>query len=91
LQELKPFPTAAEADSAAGARPEPLLINMGELARLTSLSVRTLRRMDACRDIPGRVEAGRRVLFQTEVICEWVRAGLPDRERWSALQKGARR
>ena len=68
-----------------------LLIDMAELAHLTSLSVRTLRRMDACRDIPGRVVAGRRVLFQTEVIREWVRAGLPDQEHWAALQRVRKR
>jgi hypothetical protein len=66
-----------------------LLIDAGDLARLTSLSVRTLRRLDADRHIPGRVVVGRRVLFQTEVIREWVRAGLPDRDQWAALQKWA--
>jgi hypothetical protein len=60
---------------------------MAELAHLTSLSVRHLRRLDSSRDIPGRVVHGRRVLFQTEIVREWVRAGLPDHERWAALQK----
>jgi predicted DNA-binding transcriptional regulator AlpA len=64
-----------------------LLVTMAELAHLTSLSVRHLRRLDSSRDIPGRVAVGRRVLFQTEAIREWVRAGLPDREQWAALQK----
>lgn len=63
-----------------------LLIDMADLAHLISLSVRTLRRMDASRDIPGRVVVGRRVLFRTEDIREWVRAGLPDRGRWTQLQ-----
>jgi hypothetical protein len=71
-------------------RESPLLIDVAELARLTSLSVRTLRRLDAGGDIPGRVVAGRRVLFQTGVIAEWVRAGLPGRDRWTALQKQAK-
>jgi hypothetical protein len=64
-----------------------LLIDFAGLAWLTSLGVRTLRRMDADRHIPGRVVCGRRVLFQTEMIREWVRAGLPDREQWAALQR----
>jgi hypothetical protein len=79
---------------ASGRRPgvalspaEKLLVDVVELAALTGLGVRTLRRMDACRDIPGRVVAGRRVLFQTEIIRQWVRAGLPGREEWAALQK----
>jgi hypothetical protein len=60
-------------------------MNMTELARLTSLSVRHLRRLDSSRDIPGRVAAGRRVLFRTEIIREWVRAGLPGQDQWAAL------
>jgi hypothetical protein len=64
-----------------------LLIDVAELAHLTSLSVRHLRRLDSSRDIPGRVVVGRRVLFQTEVIREWVRAGLPDHDQWMILTK----
>ena len=78
----------------AGERPpstpptEPLLIDMAQLAHLTSLSIRHLRRLDSSRDIPGRVAVGRRVLFQTEIIREWVRAGLPGHDLWTALLKG---
>jgi hypothetical protein len=64
-----------------------LLIDVCELSRLTSLSVRTLRRMDSCGDIPGRVVVRRRVLYQLEIIREWVRLGLPDRETWQAGRK----
>ena len=69
------------------AAPDKLLLDIPDLAGMLNLSVRHLRRLDACGDIPGRVEAGRRVLFQAEVIRDWVRAGLPDRDRWAALQK----
>ena len=64
-----------------------LLIDMAELAHLTSLSVRHLRRLDSSRDIPGRVVHGRRVLFQTDILREWVRAGLPGRDQWAATLK----
>jgi hypothetical protein len=64
-----------------------LLIDMAELAYLTSLSIRHLRRLDSSQNIPGRVACGRRVLFQTEIIREWVRAGLPGRDEWAALLK----
>src|SRR5262249_54396464 len=87
-----PFPARppGEAPEAAASSPlDKLLIDMALLADLTHLSLPTLRRMDATRDIPGRVTAGRRVLFQTEVIREWVRAGLPGRDQWAALQKRA--
>jgi hypothetical protein len=64
-----------------------LLIDIFELRRLTSLSLSTLRRMDASRDIPGRVTVRRRILFIAEVIREWVRASLPDRDGWAAIEK----
>lgn len=77
---------AAPAEAPA-TRAEKLLIGVEDMAHLTSLSVRTLRRLDASRDIPGRVVVGRRVLFQTEIIREWVRAGLPSHDEWTALLK----
>jgi hypothetical protein len=43
--------------------------------------------MDSCSDIPGRVVVRRRVLYQLEIIREWVRLGLPDRETWQARRK----
>jgi hypothetical protein len=86
------IPLAAEpldqAPETVGLSPlDKLLITMSELAHLTSLSVRHLRRLDSSGDIPGRVLCGRRVLFQTEIIREWVRAGLPGRDRWTGSLK----
>ena len=76
----RPATPLGQAPDAATSSPwDKLLIDMTELAHLTSLSIRTLRRLDASRDIPGRVAVGRRVLFQTEIIREWVRSGLPGR------------
>jgi hypothetical protein len=69
---------------------EKLLIDVAELAYLTSLSVRHLRRLDSSGDIPGRTTIGRRVLFQTEIIRQWVRTGLPDRDHWQAIEAAAR-
>jgi hypothetical protein len=80
-------PPGRTPDPAATSLADKLLIDVGELARVTSLSVRHLRRMDSSGDIPGRVALGRRVLFQTEIIREWVRAGLPGRDQWAALQR----
>ena len=83
--------SATPSDYATGTVPQSasdkFLIDMAELAYLTSLSVRHLRRLDSSRDIPGRVATGRRVLFQTEIIRDWVRVGLPGREQWAALLK----
>lgn len=69
---------------------QPWLIDMNALSRYTSLSVRTLRRIDAMRDIPGRVKVGRRVLFQTEVIRDWIRDGMPERQMWETLEEAPR-
>jgi predicted DNA-binding transcriptional regulator AlpA len=63
------------------------LIDIFELARLTTLSLSTLRRLDGCREIPGRVTVRRRVLFVAETVRQWVLAGLPNRDEWLALQK----
>jgi predicted DNA-binding transcriptional regulator AlpA len=82
-----PAPVGTAAGGASIAPGDKLLIDMAELAQLTSLSVRHLRRLDSSRDIPGRVAVGRRVLFQTEIIRDWVRAGLPDRDEWALLQR----
>ena len=57
----------------------PLLVTVAQLSRLTSLGVRTLRRMDAAGDIPGRVTAGRAVRFRMAEVEAWIAAGLPDR------------
>lgn len=85
---MVPYPSTPGDESTAPPTPSnKLLVDVTELAQLTSLSVRTLRRMDASRDLPGRVVVGRRVLFQLEEICAWVRAGLPGRDLWAALQK----
>jgi excisionase family DNA binding protein len=85
-----PIPDAPPAQTTA-APLDKLLITVDELAQLTSLSVRHLRRLDSSGDIPGRVLHGRRVLFQTELIREWVRAGLPDHDHWTpALKRNGR-
>jgi predicted DNA-binding transcriptional regulator AlpA len=60
---------------------EPLLVDGAEVARLTSLGLRTIRRLDNRRAIPGRVTVGRRVLFRLDVIRQWVAAGLADQDR----------
>jgi excisionase family DNA binding protein len=63
--------------------------SLSELSSLTGISVRQLRRLDADRNIPGRLTCGRKVLFTAEAVREWLRAGCPDRQRWEALQRAA--
>jgi hypothetical protein len=69
---------------------ERLLWSIRDLHDLTSISVRQLRRMDSCGDIPGRLTCGRRVLYTAETVREWIREGMPDAERWAALQRARR-
>jgi hypothetical protein len=85
--EIIPFTTPSEDKAPAPvlSLADKLLVDVADLATLTGLGVRTLRRMDAARDIPGRITCGRRVLFKTEIVREWVKAGLPARDRWVAL------
>src|SRR5262249_52544873 len=52
---------------------EKLTYDIQDLAQLTGLSQRHLRRLDASRDIPGRCCSGRRVMFAAEAV----RRGLP--------------
>lgn len=84
---VRKSPNCAPITTAVPSPLDKLLIDMAELSSLTSVSVRHLRRLDSSRDVPGRVVVGRRVLFQTEIIRDWVRAGLPGREAWAALQR----
>jgi hypothetical protein len=70
--------------------PQRLTWDVPDLHALTGLSVRQLRRMDSCGDIPGRLTVGRRVLYAAETIREWIGAGMPDRSRWEALQRARR-
>lgn len=52
-----------------------LLLTLAELAALTGLSQRHLRRLDASRSIPGRVTSGKRILFRTDAVRDWIASG----------------
>src|SRR5262249_30693357 len=60
-----------------------LLVTRRELSVLTSLHVRTLARMDAANEIPGRVQVGRSVRYNLAVIRQWIDCGC-DLVRWRA-------
>lgn len=64
-----------------------LAVDIPWIAKRTPVSVRHLRRLDSSRDIPGRFVAGRRVLFQADVIRRWIAAGMPDRQTFELLAK----
>jgi hypothetical protein len=82
-----PAPTAEERAPTALPLAERLTWSVSELSELTGISERQLRRLDADRHIPGRVTCGRRVLYLAETVREWIRLGMPDRERWEAQRR----
>src|SRR5262249_6755529 len=61
---------------------ERLAWSLGDLATLTGVSLRHLRRMDSGRDVPGRFTVGRKVLYSAETVRTWVAAGMPDKQAW---------
>ena len=64
---------------------EPLLIDARRLAALLCCGLRTIRCWDAAGLLPEPLRIGGRVLWRTEEINEWVRAGSPDRSTWAQL------
>ncbi len=66
---------------------EPMLFDCKALMMLTSLSLRTIRRLDSNGDIPGRVRVGRRILFDAGIIREWIKLAMPDRQTWRSFGK----
>jgi excisionase family DNA binding protein len=87
------IPLSAASDAAPGptvSLSDRLAWTLAELAALTGVSVRHLRRLDADRHIPGRLTCGRKVLFAAETVRAWVLAGMPCRERWEQLQRPGR-
>lgn len=55
----------------------PLLVRMQDVAELTSLSQRTLKRLVADSAIWGIVRIGRSVRFDRALVEDWVRHGCP--------------
>jgi excisionase family DNA binding protein len=56
---------------------QPLLIDAADVATLTGLALRTIRRLDAAGRIPDKVRIGRMVKFQAEEVRRWIAAGCP--------------
>lgn len=77
--------------SRVGKRPAPNLtpemIDIHGVCRLSSISFRTLRRMDSAGRMPAPVRCGRRVYWRTSDIRLWIELGLPDRKRFEELKR----
>ena len=67
----------AELGDASRRQTPPLLIDSAEVARLTSLSPRSVWRLHAAGGIPLAVKVGGRRLWQRDQIVAWIEAGCP--------------
>lgn len=77
----------ADQSPAPSPEAEMLAFDIAAIARMTTLSVRHLRRLDCCGDIPGRFTVGRRVLYKADVIRRWIGLGMPDKATFESLVK----
>lgn len=63
---------------------EPLLVNVKELAKLLSCSVRTSWRLNSSGKLPEPVRIGRSIRWLLPAIKEWISMGCPDRKTFEA-------
>jgi hypothetical protein len=54
-----------------------LLVTLQTIAELCSVSLRTARRWDAARLLPGRIQIRGAVRYQTDAVRKWIAAGCP--------------
>lgn len=60
------------------------LISVSQVARLTSLSERTIWRMIGEGRTPETVRVGRAVRFRASEVDIWIKSGCPDRQTFEA-------
>ena len=64
---------------------EPIVVRGKELAKLLSVSLVSVRRMDSAGKLPKPVRLGGCVGWRVDEIKDWLQAGSPDRVRWQAI------
>jgi predicted DNA-binding transcriptional regulator AlpA len=70
----------------ASSAPEPLVYDTADLCHVLRLSVATLHRLKAAGKLPRARKLGGQLRWNVSEIREWVGAGMPDLNRWEALQ-----
>ena len=75
-------PTQGASSAADNTAPSPFppgaaAVTAEQIAHALQLSLKTVRRLDAERRIPGRIQLGRRVRFRRVEVEEWIAAGCP--------------
>ncbi len=71
-----------------GAEEELLLLPARKAAALCGMSLRTWRIWDAAGHVPMPLRIGRSMFWRAEELREWVAAGCPKRDIWTALRAG---
>ena len=82
------LPLRAVPLSPAPSRPEPspLVADARGLSKLLTVGLRTVRTWDAAGKLPTPVRIGGRVVWPLDEIRDWLAAGAPDRETWTAAR-----
>jgi predicted DNA-binding transcriptional regulator AlpA len=57
---------------------------------LLGLGIRTIRTLDAAGKLPAPVRIGGRVLWSVREIRQWIAAGCPPRDEWTAIKAAAK-
>ncbi len=65
---------------------ESLVVRAKELAKLLSVSPIHIRRLNSAGKLPLAIRLGDCVTWRRAEIEEWLEAGSPDREKWTAIQ-----
>ena len=79
--------TLAAVQPAAGALP--IAVDAKGAAALFSVADRTWRRWHSAGLVPAPQRCGGRVLWRTEELESWARAGMPSRPRWNEQRESA--
>jgi predicted DNA-binding transcriptional regulator AlpA len=64
----------------------PLVVDAKRLATLLCCSVRSIRTWDAAGKLPPPLRLGGRVVWRVAEVRDWLEAGAPDRETWTAIR-----
>ncbi|MCA9093137.1 MAG: helix-turn-helix domain-containing protein [Planctomycetaceae bacterium] len=61
---------------------EPSLLPASEVARLLSLSIRTLWRLDSAGKLPSAIQVGHSKRWRRNELDDWMNSGCPPRSQW---------
>jgi predicted DNA-binding transcriptional regulator AlpA len=77
-------------ETAPAAQVTPLLVDAREAAALCGIGRTLWLQLASAGRVPMPVRLGRRTLWRAEELAEWVAAGCPARDRWTALREKPR-